>query len=273
MSKKQDSQKICFVIAPIGDAGTETRNRSDKILKHVITPAVSECGYEALRADNISEPGIITSQVIQHIVDDPLVIADLTDRNPNVFYELAVRHAIRKPLIQLIQKGESIPFDVAGTRTIFVDHKDLDSAEEAKAEIGRQIKALEINPQNIETPISVSIDLQALRKSENPEQRSVADILSAMTELRHSVMVLEKRFSSPEGILPKEFVWYLTDRLEKAGLERGFRDRDILLQLREEIAMCRNKLSNDKFSQSDMAQTAARLKSLEVTIQKLIRTD
>jgi len=51
-----------------------------------------------IRADKISEPGIITTQIIGHIVDAELVIADLTDKNPNVFYELAIRHAIRNPI-------------------------------------------------------------------------------------------------------------------------------------------------------------------------------
>jgi hypothetical protein len=96
-----------------------------------------------VRADEIDKPGIITSQVIQHVVNDALVIADLTERNPNVFYELAIRHALRKPLVQLIKKGEAIPFDVAGTRTIYVDHRDLDSVETARNEIIEQIKTLE----------------------------------------------------------------------------------------------------------------------------------
>lgn len=93
------AEKKCFVIAPIGEPDSETRKRSDQILKHVISPAVQECGYSATRADQISEPGMITSQVIQHITDDHLVVADLTERNPNVFYELAIRHGIRKPLV------------------------------------------------------------------------------------------------------------------------------------------------------------------------------
>lgn len=187
------TKKICFVIAPIGEPDSETRKRSDQILKHIITPAVNECDYEPIRADKISEPGLITSQVIQHIMDDPLVIADLTERNPNVFYELAIRHAIRKPLVQIIKKGETIPFDVAGTRTIPVDHRDLDSVEEAKREIVRQIKSVENNPSLVDSPISVSLDLQTLRQSESPEQRSLADILSAISDLRSSVASIEKR--------------------------------------------------------------------------------
>jgi len=203
------TNKTCFVIAPIGDAGSDIRKRSDQVLKHVIGPAVEACGYDALRADQISEPGMITSQVIQHIVDDPLVVADLTGWNPNVFYELAIRHALRKPLVQLIKRGEQIPFDVAGTRTIHVDHKDLDSVEEAKDEIEKQVKALEKDPANVETPISVSLDLQLLRESENPEQRSLGDLLAVITELRSGLSNLEKRLDNPEAILPPGYIRHL----------------------------------------------------------------
>lgn len=86
---KQEKDKICFVIAPIGEEGSDIRRRSDQVFKHIIAPAAKDCGYETIRADKISEPGIITSQVILHLVEDALVIADLTGRNPNVFYELA----------------------------------------------------------------------------------------------------------------------------------------------------------------------------------------
>jgi len=182
-------EKICFVIAPIGEPDSDTRKRSDQILRHVITPAANECGYGPIRADLISEPGIITSQVIQHIIEDPLVIADLTGRNPNVFYELAIRHAIKKPLVQIIGKGEQIPFDVAATRTIHVDHHDLDSVAEAKTEIIRQIKALEEGVE-IQTPISVALDLKILSRSEDPGSQSMAEILQALSGLQRTVLAL-----------------------------------------------------------------------------------
>ena len=103
------NEKICFVIAPIGEPGSEIRKRSDQILEHIIRPTVESCGYKAVRADEIAEPGLITNQIIRHVVNDPLVIADLTGQNPNVFYELAIRHYIGKPLIQIINKVEDIP--------------------------------------------------------------------------------------------------------------------------------------------------------------------
>ena len=66
------------------------------------------------------------------ILSDPLVVADLTDHNPNVFYEVAIRHAMQKPLVQLIDENQRIPFDVSDVRTIKVDITDLDSVERCK---------------------------------------------------------------------------------------------------------------------------------------------
>ncbi len=225
------SENACFVIAPIGEPESETRKRSDQILKHVISPAAVECGYSATRADQISEPGMITSQVIQHIVDDPLVIADLTERNPNVFYELAIRHAIRKPLVQLIKKGEQIPFDVAGTRTIHVDHRDLDSVEEAKNEIIAQIRSLEADSSTLETPISVSLDLQLLKQSDNPEQRSLADVLSVISELRTVVGGVEKRLESPESLVPSQYLRSVFDELGP----RSRRSRHMMMEMMRQL--------------------------------------
>ena len=187
---KEGETKTCFVIAPIGTEGSDVRLRADQVQKHIIAPAARECGYEAIRADQISEPGLITSQVIQHVVEDPLVVADLTGRNPNVFYELALRHALKRPVVQIIHATEPIPFDVAATRTIHVDHHDLDSAAKAKDEIIKQIRAVERNPAEVDTPISVAIELQQLRQSDNPLEKSNAEIISMLQELRTGVVEL-----------------------------------------------------------------------------------
>lgn len=231
------SERLCFVIAPIGEADSDTRKRSDQVLKHVIGPAVCSLGYRAIRADQISEPGIITSQVIQHIVDDPLVIADLTERNPNVFYELAIRHAIRKPLVQLIRSGEQIPFDIAGTRTIHIDHHDLDSVEDAKREIQAQVTALEQDSSRLETPISVALDMQVLRASGNPEARSLGDVLAAVTEIRTTLAGVEerlKRQDPTQTLLLRELFGRRDDENEhmKARLQRASIEvRDAIRQI------------------------------------------
>ncbi len=141
---------------------------------------------------------MITSQVIQRIVDDELVIADLTDRNPNVFYELAVRHAIRKPFVQIIRKSETIPFDIAGTRVVHVDHHDLDSVADAIKQIQEQVKSLEVDSSKLDTPISAALDLQSLRSSEDPGQRSLGEVLSAIAEIHTSLREIRKQLSENE---------------------------------------------------------------------------
>jgi hypothetical protein len=200
MKSKEEEEKICFVISPIGEEGSEVRERSDQILKHIITSSVEQLGYTIIRADKIAEPGIITTQIIEHIVDAELVIADLTDKNPNVFYELAIRHAIRKPLVQMIKKGEVIPFDVAATRIIQFDLHSLDSVAAAKEEIVSQVKSLEAGKNEINNPISVSLDLKLLKESGNIEERSLADIVEALSDLRLVVTSMDKGVASPKQL-------------------------------------------------------------------------
>jgi len=197
-------EKPRFVIAPIGHEKTNIRKRSDLVLRHVIRPAVKECGYRATRADEIAEPGLITRQVIQRILDDPLVIADLTGQNPNVFYELAIRHAIQKPLVQLIQKGEPIPFDVAPTRTIFLDHTDLDSVDDAKREIVKQVHWLESDPAKMETPIGLTVEIQRLRQSNDPEQRAIGEPVSSFNTIRADFSKLESKIEGIPKLPSKE---------------------------------------------------------------------
>jgi hypothetical protein len=224
MATKED-KKICFVISPIGEEGSETRERSDQILKHIITSSVEELGYTIIRADKISEPGIITTQIIEHIVDAELVIADLTDKNPNVFYELAIRHAIRKPLVQMIKKGEIIPFDVAATRIIQFDLRSLDSVAAAKEEIVSQVKSLEAGKSEIHNPISVSLDLKVLKESGNIEERSLADIVEAVSDLRLAVTSMDKATPSSKQLDEiKSMVDSLPSRLE-SRLDPEFRRR------------------------------------------------
>lgn len=120
-----------------------------------------------------------------------------------MIYELAILQALPKQLVQIIRNGEAIPFDVAETRTIYVDHKDLDSVEAAKNEIIEQSKALERDSTDIETPISVSRDLQLLRQSEKPEERSLADLVAAVVDLRASLSKVKLRVGTKdqEGLL------------------------------------------------------------------------
>jgi hypothetical protein len=163
MTNSQDNKlKQCFVLCPIGDDQSPDRLRSDKLLKFVFSPVLASNGYKALRADHVPKSGMITSQIINLIIESPLVLADLTGGNPNVFYELAIRHATGKPYIQIIEKGEPMPFDIRGVRTIEIDSKDLDSVEDAKNRIDQQIKHFHDGHQ-ADSPISVAASVRLIQ--------------------------------------------------------------------------------------------------------------
>jgi hypothetical protein len=192
-SEHRATEKVCFVICPIDAPDSQIRKRSDQILKFIITPVADEHGYKkVVRADKIAEPGIITNDIIEFLDKADLVIADLTGHNPNVFYELAVRHMLRKPIIQIIAAGEKIPFDVASARTIPLDYRDMDSIEACKIELGDQMEALKADPSKVDNPISIAFDLQALTRSEDPEKQTLAIILEAIQNLGRRLEFIEE---------------------------------------------------------------------------------
>lgn len=116
-----EQPKTCFVISPIGEDGSDIRRRSDDLLELAIQPALERFNFTVVRADRIARPSLITNDVIQLVQESELCIADLTDRNPNVFYEVGRRHETGRPIVQIIQKDQDMPFDLAGIRTIKYD--------------------------------------------------------------------------------------------------------------------------------------------------------
>ncbi len=179
--------KSCFIISPIGDPESDTRKRSDQVLKHIIKPVVEELEYNATRADAISEPGIITSQVIEHLINDDLVIADLTDGNPNVYYELAVRHLIRKPTVHIIQNSQKPFFDVSAQRTIPFDIQNLDMVQECKELLKKQIMVVEKDPSKIDSPISQAIDTRGLLQSDKPIEANMARVIEMLQDIKYGI--------------------------------------------------------------------------------------
>ncbi len=112
--------KTCFVIMPIRQPGTPEYEHFRTIRDTVIEPALVGLAYNVVRADDISRSGAVTADIVELIGNAELVVADLTDLNPNVFYELGARHALRKNgTIMLVDETRSdIPFDLQQYRTI-----------------------------------------------------------------------------------------------------------------------------------------------------------
>lgn len=133
--------KKCFIVGPIGEPNTETRKRSDLLLSYVLKPVCEECGFQAIRIDEVYAADSITQNIIENLINCDLVIADLTEHNPNAFFELGYRTAISKPVIQIKDKGERIPFDIADIQTFEYDLTDLAAVDEFKSRIIRTIQS------------------------------------------------------------------------------------------------------------------------------------
>ncbi|MEM7601357.1 MAG: hypothetical protein AAF357_08060 [Verrucomicrobiota bacterium] len=161
--------EVCFVICPIGPDKSDVRKRSDQWVRHVVRPVAEEKGYEVLRADEMPDSGVITNQVINAILESPLVIADLSGGNPNVFYELALRHATGKAYIQMIEAGEKIPFDVQVIRTITYDLRDPDNLNTAGATLRRHVESIQ-KGQRVDSPVSMALTESFFTENDNAVQ-------------------------------------------------------------------------------------------------------
>ena len=131
--------RICFVVCPIGEDNSNTRNRSDKLLKHIIEPVCDKNNLKVIRVDTLNSSDSITNTIVEYLNTADLVIADLSDHNPNAFYEIGYRSALKKPIIHLKSKETSIPFDISSIRTFDYDLTDLDAVEELKQRLNQTI--------------------------------------------------------------------------------------------------------------------------------------
>lgn len=137
---EKEQEKKCFIVTPIGSDTDPIRRHIDGIIEASLRPALGD-KYKLIVAHKIYEPGSITKQVITEIYNAELVIANLTNRNPNVMYELAFRHSLGKPIIMIAEAGTNLPLDIIMERVIFYQNDaqgvlDLRKAlEKAESEI------------------------------------------------------------------------------------------------------------------------------------------
>ncbi|MGB8939740.1 MAG: hypothetical protein WCD21_05795 [Streptomyces sp.] len=122
--QESDQPRMCFVVGPIGDPHAAHDSPEGEAYEHhlgifeqVIAPACEKFGISAVRADGIAHAGDINEQICRHVVESDLVVADVSGGNPNVMYELGLRHITGKPTIHIGEAGQ-LPFDIASIRTI-----------------------------------------------------------------------------------------------------------------------------------------------------------
>lgn len=125
-------------------SASELRSRYDDLIKEAICDAIP--GAEVIRADDVAMPGTITTDIIRRIMNSDYVVADVTFPNPNVFYELGLRHACRSGTIIIKDKSFSnVPFDISHLRHIGYENT-ASGLKQLSQDLAKYFRHLEANP-------------------------------------------------------------------------------------------------------------------------------
>ncbi len=118
----------------------------DKYYANVYEAAITEAGLAAVRADGIFSAGQVIDQIWEQIKRAKVLLAELTDKNTNVFYELGLAHAAGKPVVLVAARVDDVPFDLRHLRVIVYDQRNPFWGEELKARITEFLIAAQTSP-------------------------------------------------------------------------------------------------------------------------------
>jgi len=141
-----------------------------EIYTEIYAPVCAARGIDCSRVDEIARPGSITKDIIEGILDSDIIIADLSGRNPNVFYELGIAHASGNKTIMTSQTIDDVPFDIRNYRVV-VYERTLTGCKKLTSDLGKAIDEL----------------LAALDVTNNPFQEVVSNRVSVRLFERESL--------------------------------------------------------------------------------------
>ncbi len=144
--RTKDNERIrefldtCFVMMPFG----EWFNR---YYQEIYIPAIREAGFEPVRGDELFTTGSVVEQIWEQVTKSPVLLADLTGKNANVFYELGLAHAARKPVVFTASNIDDVPFDLRHLRVIVYDIREPNWAVKLSNEVTEYLKNAKTEPE------------------------------------------------------------------------------------------------------------------------------
>ncbi len=194
--------KKCFVIMPFKQQGSPEHAHFRALLDNVLKPTIERFGYEVTRADDHKRVGSITKDIIVPLATADLVVADLTEVNPNVFYELGVRHALRGygTIMIMDESQTTIPFDVTAYRVIKF-RSTLEGIGALGRELGGYVEQLEQDPSaglkdNLVHDWLPSLPTNVLDSALGSEEGALR---RQIQELRRTIAAYEQKFGALSG--------------------------------------------------------------------------
>jgi hypothetical protein len=169
----------CFTIMPFG-------GWFDSYYDAIFCPAIEEAGLTPKRADDLYRPSAIVHDIWNYTKRARLILADLSDKNPNVFYELGLAHAIAKPAILVTQSMDDVPFDLRALRVIEYNKNGAAWGDELKTKITAAIKEVLAAPLNSVLPSFLEVS-SSIKPSVTERQKE-------MIELRQEIELMRMEF-------------------------------------------------------------------------------
>jgi hypothetical protein len=130
----------CFVMMPFGQW-------FDRYYQEIYVPGIKDAGFEPVRADELFSTGSVVEQIWEQIAKAKILLADLTGKNPNVFYELGLAHAAIKPVVFAASQVEDVPFDLRHLRVIIYDVREPEWASRLRKSVADYLRNAARDPE------------------------------------------------------------------------------------------------------------------------------
>lgn len=191
IKKENAANNDCFVIMPIADPDGYDKGHFKKVYEDLFKVACDKSGFHAIRADEVQQTNLIHLDILQKLIDSPMAICDLSNRNPNVLFELGLRQAFDKPTVLVQECGTPKIFDISPLRyTEYrkeLKYREVLEDQESIAEALMATKKATDNGEGINSIInllSLSSPASLKEVTENDSAKMLQIVMSEMNELR-----------------------------------------------------------------------------------------
>ena len=200
--------RTCFVIMPFSTTQSCTEHEWTEIY-NVLKHSVEAAGLEYDCRRSVATRGNIIGEIVRDVNDAYVALADLTDRNANVFYELGVRHALKNRTIIIAQRREDIPFDLQAYASHVYGWKTTQERDALASQLKVLLGEIDSNPDRSDNPVSDFLGVAPVPSDATPDNIAPAESTHAQPLLGQGA----------EGLDPTSFA----RRLASQGTDRSAR--------------------------------------------------
>jgi hypothetical protein len=232
MAKQQQKKKtkkpsaapkdICFTIMPFG-------GWLDDYYRDIYCPAIEAAGLEPHRADDLFRPSTIVNDIWAYTKRARIILADLSGKNPNVFYELGMAHALAKPAILVAESMDDVPFDLRALRVLVYDKNAPQWGDILSKRVESSIREVLKSPAEAVLPAFLETKGGTPKPTLTPQAKEFLDLRQQVELLREEIRSPERPKQLRPRLDPEEARERIVDYLAK-----GIPESEIVRELTEQ---------------------------------------